>query len=309
MASLERLKANAATTTLFNVHAAWLSEAAGDEEAALRYARVAVDAEPEPWLRLTELAGGLFERAGQKDEAAALYKSYLDRHPDSQLLVAGRGAPAALAAKPARDIATAKDGAAEALFDSAGIVGRQNNRETALLLGQLALYLRPNFPAMQIVVGDMLDDAKRYEEANRIYAAIDPKSPLAATARIGMARNLDRMDRFDEAKALLETDGGRAPGRSRADDRTGRHAAAQGALRRGGGGLRQGGRTHSRVHPAAVAVPLCARDRAGAREDVAARRGRLPQGAELRAGPAVRAQLPRLLLGGAGRTTWSRRRR
>ena len=202
MKSLQRLETNQPLAALADVHAAWMADAAGDREAALLRARAAVEAQPEPWLRLAELAGGIYERAGQKTEAEALYKKYLDTHPDSRLLN-----PALTrlrtAQRPERDIVSARDGAAEALFDAAGIVGRQNNRELALALGQLGLYLRPNFPSLQILVGDMLESSERFEQVNKVYQSIDPKQPLALTARIAVARNLDRMERFADAEAML----------------------------------------------------------------------------------------------------------
>jgi len=200
--SLERLRGNPPTATLYEVHAAWIADVAGNDEAALTHARAAVQAQGEPWLRLTELAGGIFERTGHPDEARALYKAYLDQHPDSVTLAPAQDRLSAGKASP-RGIASARDGAAEALLDGAGIVGRQNNRETALALGRLGLYLRPDFPALQLLVGDMLEEGEHYAEANTLYEAIDRASPLAATARIGIARNLDRMDRFDEAQAML----------------------------------------------------------------------------------------------------------
>lgn len=202
-ASLEKLRGNAATAPLFEVHAAWLADAAGDSPAALAYARAALKAQPEPWLRLAMLGGGILQRAGHKDEAQALYDRYLEQHADSRLLEA---ALASLKAgkPPARDIADARAGAAEALFDGAGIVGRQNsNRDTALALGQLGLYLRPDFPPLQILVGDMLENDERFADAIRVYQSIDRTDPLAVSARLGVARNLDRLDKFDEAQAAL----------------------------------------------------------------------------------------------------------
>lgn len=202
MAVLDRLKQDPGAASLYTVHAAWISDAVGDEAAAVRYARQAVASAPEPWLRLTQLAGGIFERAGLPEEAAALYRSYLARHPDSRLLASAlmrlqTGKP------PPRDVATARDGAAEALFDASGIVGRQNSRDTALLLGQLGLYLRPDFPELQVLVADLLEGADRYDDANRLYATISPADPLWPAAQLGIARNLDRMDRGADARALL----------------------------------------------------------------------------------------------------------
>lgn len=201
-ASLEKLRRDPALTVLYDVHAAWLSDAAGDRAAALQHADAAVKAQGEPWLRLAELAGGVYERAGRRDDAEALYREYVDKHPDSRLLDPAMERLRS-AKPPARDIATARDGAAEAFFDAAGVVGRQNTRETALALGQLGLYLRPDFPALQILVGDMLESSGRYAQANRVYAGIRASDPLSTTARIAIARNLERQDRFDEARASL----------------------------------------------------------------------------------------------------------
>jgi tetratricopeptide (TPR) repeat protein len=203
VAELDPLRANPSTTPLYDVHAAWLSDALGNNDAAVRHTRDAIASQPEPWLRLAVLGGALYERAGAKDEAASLYESYLDRHPDSHLLDSALARLKSDQPPPPRDIASAKDGAAEGLFDAAGIVGRQDNREMALALGQLGLYLRPNFPALQLLVGDILESSQRYADANEVYASIDPAHPLAATARLGIARNLERMNRDDEAAALL----------------------------------------------------------------------------------------------------------
>ena len=202
MKTLEQLRDHKPVAVLYDVHAAWMADAANDREAALRHARAAVKAQPEPWLRLAELAGGIFERAGATAEAEALYKTYLDAHPDSRLLVPAL-ARLQTSQQPARDIATARDGAAEALFDSAGMSARQKNGELALALGQLGLYLRPDFPPLQIFVGDILETSERYAQANRLYQSIDAKQPLALAARLGIARNLDRMDRSEEAQATL----------------------------------------------------------------------------------------------------------
>ena len=202
MKTLQQLGDHKPVAILYDVHAAWMADAANDREAALRHARDAVKAQPEPWLRFAELAGGIFERAGANAEAEALYTTYLDAHPDSRLLVPAL-ARLRTSQRPERDIATARDGAAEALFDSAGMIARQKNGQLALALGQLALYLRPDFPSLQIFVGDMLETSERHAQANRLYQSINAKQPLALIARLGVARNLDRMDRSEEAQAML----------------------------------------------------------------------------------------------------------
>jgi len=187
---------------LYRLHAAWISDLAGREMQAKEHLGTVFEAQGQPWLRLTELAAGAYARAAEREKALSLYRSYLAQHPRSRLL---GGALERLEAgeTPQRDIASAVDGMAEALFDGVGIARRQNRREAALTLGQLGLFLRPDFPALQVVVAGLIEEFGNYPEANRVYDAVDMESPLAHTAQLSIARNLDRMGRFEEARDVL----------------------------------------------------------------------------------------------------------
>ena len=187
---------------LGGLHGAWINDLAERPVAAEAALRPVLDEHPQPWLRLVELAGGLLARAGKGQAALNLYQEYQRRNPASLLK------PPAVAAieagqVPARDIRTAADGVAEALMDGAGILGRQNNHETALYLAWLGLHLRPDLAALQMLVGDLLEDRGRYGDANDVYAAVAPESPLFRSARLAIARNLEQVDRFDETQVLL----------------------------------------------------------------------------------------------------------
>lgn len=191
------------TGMLFRLHAVWINDLAGRGPAAEAKLQAVLDQHEQPWLRLTELAAGTLARAGKPDKAAALYRAYLERVPQAHAVAAqaerlARGKP------PPRIIRSAKDGAAEALFDAAGIARRQNAAETALILGQLGLFVRSDFPELRLIVADLMEDAGRFADANAIYAGIDRGVPLAATAELATARNLERLDRFDDAVRLLE---------------------------------------------------------------------------------------------------------
>jgi tetratricopeptide (TPR) repeat protein len=204
--ALERLAKTAGSPrgvdTLYQFHAAWINDQAGRSAAAARVLDQALVQDEELWLRLAQLAGAVYRRAGEPDRAAKIYDAFTASHPGAREL---DGPIAALkAGKPApQPITSAADGAAEALLDAAGLFARQNDRETSLLLGQLGLYLRPDFPHLQIVVAEVMERGGRYEDANALYAKVDRRSPLTWTARIGTARNLERMDRSEEAEALL----------------------------------------------------------------------------------------------------------
>ncbi|MBI2978541.1 MAG: tetratricopeptide repeat protein, partial [Rhodospirillales bacterium] len=82
---------------------------------------------------------------------------------------------------------------------------QQNARETAMVLGRLALYLKPKFPVMQILLGDILEADNRLEPALAVYKAIDAKSTFSWSARLRAAAILDKLGRVDEAVKTLRT--------------------------------------------------------------------------------------------------------
>ena len=143
------------------------------------------------------------ERAGRRDRALELYDSYAAEHSNLPVL-APTLARLRSGGAAAREIDSAAAGAAEALFDGAGALSRQDTRETGLVLGRLGLHLRPDFPVLQMLVANYLQSYDRLEEANSLYAAIDPASPLSRQARLSIALNLNQMDRFEEAVAELK---------------------------------------------------------------------------------------------------------
>jgi tetratricopeptide (TPR) repeat protein len=208
--ALRPLQAQPAAAFLFHLHSAWLKDAAGATTAAADDLASVTDAQREPWLRLTQLGGSLFERAGRPEAAAELLQRYRDRHPDSAMLADG-----VVPWKPGpggRELATLNEGAAEALFDGAGALARQNNREMALAAGQLGLYLRPDFPSLRMVVADLMESFDRLADANAVYARIDRASSLSWPARLATAQNLDRLNQTEAAERLLQAMARERPG-------------------------------------------------------------------------------------------------
>ncbi len=187
---------------LSHMHAAWMLDAAGSPGKAADELAVVLANQPEPWLRLAELASAVYARAGKPEAATEIFQRYITTHGEEASLLdltASRSA----GAKTIPKIASLRDGAAEALFDAASISVRQNQREQALALGQLGLYLKPNFPALQLVVAELLENSDRLVDANRVYQSIERASPLSWIARLAAARNLDSLNQFDKSAALL----------------------------------------------------------------------------------------------------------
>lgn len=198
LAALKPIEAPDKAPELHNLHAALINDYAGrTAEAEALYLRV-IGGDAWLSLRVTQLLGGLYERGGRADKAKERYRKYLQDHPGSQAFdddlarVEAAGAPEA-------KLKTAQAGAAEALLSVAISRRRPNAAETALILGRLALYLRPEFPLVQYLVGEILESQERYEDANATYAAIPRASPFSWMARLKLSANLNRIDRAEEA--------------------------------------------------------------------------------------------------------------
>lgn len=187
-----------ATRILHTMHSALISELRGKNEDAEKFYLGVQGDQSELSLRVVQLLGALYERTGNKDKARTLYENYLLAHPDSQLL---DGPLNRLKAGGGATLKTfsVSEGAAEVLFGIASSMRQQNAQETALMLGRLALYLKPQFPVMQILLGDILETANRLEAALEVYQSIRRTSAFSWPARLRVASILGRIKRIEDA--------------------------------------------------------------------------------------------------------------
>ncbi|MDP6604584.1 MAG: tetratricopeptide repeat protein [Rhodospirillales bacterium] len=201
LAALEPLGARGGMQAIQRLHTGLINEVAGRTEAAEASYRLSAEHGEELSLRLIELLGRLYQRTGRDAEAEALFDRYREEQPNSRLLE-----PALRTFRqnpPAMPVADAAEGAAEALFAVANALRQQTDTDLGLIFGQLALYQRPDFPLAQIMVAGIYEGDDRLEKSNAVYAAIDPASPFSWSARMRIAMNLNRLDKAEEAVALL----------------------------------------------------------------------------------------------------------
>ena len=187
-----------AVKPLLAMHAALINEMLGRHDEAEKHFLVVSESQNDLSLRVVQLLGSLYERTGQAEKARLLYDRYLKEQPGSRLLDVALARLKA-GAKPPLKVFSVADGAAEALFGIASTLRQQNAQETALVLGKLALYLKPRFPVMQILLGDILEASDRLEPSLELYSAIDRRSAFSWSARLRIASILDRLERTDEA--------------------------------------------------------------------------------------------------------------
>jgi tetratricopeptide (TPR) repeat protein len=182
------------------LHAALIADLAQRPREAERFARVALADQPNPPWRLAILAAGVLHRAGRPQEAQRLVEQLTAGGDDAAL--------AALAVQQrglvgARAVASPTEGMAEAYAALAGALRQQGAADFALVLAQLSLRLRPGFAPALVLTADALADERHEEQALEMLervASDDPLAPVVALRRAGL---LDKLDRFDDAVAVL----------------------------------------------------------------------------------------------------------
>ncbi len=151
------------------------------------------------------------QRAAADDRKALIV--FADRlrkaRPDTYALLLGRypylahlDGPQVLPVEPL--VTTAKEGMAEVLFTMASLLHAVESTPDVVLYLRMALYLRPDFPTAQLMLGNILETSDRTAQARELYAQILPDNPLYVPARVHEAYLLDSLKRSDEALALLE---------------------------------------------------------------------------------------------------------
>ncbi len=195
------LKRNGAEA-LYQLHGALIMELSGRTKEAETFFLKAVKVQGGLSFRLAQLFGEFYERSGQIQKAQALYAQFSKENPGSQLMTHRRELRKTETAPP-RDVGDTVAGVAEGLYGLASSLRQQNARETALVFGRIGLYLRPDFPVMQILVAGILEGSNRLEGANAIYLSIRPSSLFSWQGRLRAALNMDDMDRTDEAVTRL----------------------------------------------------------------------------------------------------------
>jgi tetratricopeptide (TPR) repeat protein len=188
----------------YSLHVALINDVAGDLAAAKAAYEEALKAAGTPTLRLAWVAGNFFERTGEPDRAAELYRSSLERNPDSTLFETAQARIQA-GGKPEPAVATPVEGMAETLFNLASLLSQERAEEIALAHAHMALWLKADFDVTSVLIGEVLQGQGRGAEAIAVYREIQPDSPFQWMAGLRIAEELESLDRVEEAAAELES--------------------------------------------------------------------------------------------------------
>ena len=211
LAALEPLTQSDALVVMEGLHAGLIADFGGvPDKAEAAYKRASEGAAP---LRVAEAYGSFLSRQGRLDEARRVLGDFRERRPQDLLL---ESQVARLQTGGTLDpiVASANDGAAEALYSVASVLGRDGAGSGAGLFIRLALELRPADPMYQLLLAEILSNQGRNPEARAAYEAIAETSPYAWRARLSLAQLLEADEQVDQAITVLRGMVEERPGRA-----------------------------------------------------------------------------------------------
>ena len=201
LAALKALEKEKASLALHDLYKGLILDFAGRTLEAQKAYEDLIKRQGTISFRQTQIIGNFYERSSNIKAATKLYDQYQEQNPDTNLLYVARDR-LRLKITPKPFIASATDGVAEMLFWIANSLHRQRAQETKLLLAQLALHIKPNYPIMRMLTGEILEADQRFEDANFQFKNIPESSTFKPTAQMRIAANYHDMGRTNEAIAI-----------------------------------------------------------------------------------------------------------
>lgn len=202
LSSLDSLLEGSRPDVLATIQKALLLDYLGDLEEA-RKAYEALD-DAGRTVRISEALASVHQRLGQRDKARTIYRDFTEQNGEN-LLLEPAIARLEQGERPEPIIRNPADGLAEALFYIASAVSQDQQAQgsdTALIYTRLALYLRPDFPVAQILLGDVMAGQDQYRNAIAAYEALPDGTPAGWMARLRETLALEGLEQYDQGIAL-----------------------------------------------------------------------------------------------------------
>lgn len=200
-------------------HLALINDLAGFKDAAEKQYEAALTDQSKAPFRAVEAAADFYRRNRMSEKLAQIKLDYINAHPSMSALVdsdtttqmASLLAQDKAKPKGGRLIATPQEGISEVLFTMASVLYTLDSGQDTQLYLRMALYLQPDFPLAQLLLGNALEQEGKYAEAAEVYGGIDSGSPLSERALLRKAFMVERTGKIDEALAMLDTRAAESP--------------------------------------------------------------------------------------------------
>lgn len=155
-----------------------------------------------PALKIIEAYVGYLLRSKQYDRASSLVKKFISENP-KQLLIETTNLALEKRQAPEKLVKVYEHGAAEALSSVASMLKKEKLKQEALIMVQLAIYLRSDSPSILFLLGQILEENKQIESAIKAYTKIESLTPYGWYARLNLAESFWGLERAQKALNIL----------------------------------------------------------------------------------------------------------
>ena len=176
--------------SLRNLNLALIYDLFNKNEKALIYYQKSINDFSKPSYRLVEILSNAYERNGDFEKAKDIYTKFLSNHNDN-LLVEKSLKRIEKKAVPKKLIANTNDAIAELLSTISSSFSSDFTNNFAIIYSHFSLYLKKDFEVAQLYLAELLEENKRYAEANNLYEKIKPSSNFYWHSKLKKARNLE----------------------------------------------------------------------------------------------------------------------
>lgn len=187
---------------------ALIYDVAGDvKKASLYYEYATKRPEQDPY-RVIVAAVDFYRRQGELDRARNLYKAY-QQESDGNLIADTADADELMKELNAHGsqklVSTPAEGVAEVMLNVANLLAAEQVTPETMVYIRMALFLRPEFPEAELLMGNIMEEQNQFDEAIQAYDEIPPGTQMYRRGQIRKAFSLDSMGRTDEGLVLLES--------------------------------------------------------------------------------------------------------
>lgn len=197
----DSLRGNDLIAVFRDLHAGLIAEAGGKLQEAEKRLKAAYEGDQNHYV-VVDAYGRLLARTGREDEALKVYRELATKMSRNSRLAAtieklekGEKLPPL--------VASAKEGAAEALFTFGQMANRGEAAEIGLIYLNLALHLAPQHELALLTLADLLESIGQHDEAIAVYGRVPDSSSFSADASLRVAINLAASERLAEAEKQL----------------------------------------------------------------------------------------------------------
>ncbi len=203
IAELDALDKYEGFKLLKSYHLALIADALARDDLAAEQYGAALKGPSGQAVRLVQAYGVFLLRQGRKDAVEQLFQDYKKRFPLSPTInklidqLDQDGTIDALITNPI-------EGAAEALYSSAAIIGQERANQTAITLAYFALMLRPDLDVADVLLAEIAEERGQLEKARSYYQKVPETSPYSLNSRIRVAWLTYKLGEEEAALDTLE---------------------------------------------------------------------------------------------------------